>query len=152
MLDAIQMALGLMKKARNSRKAIVILSDGGDNRSRATVAQVKSAVVESDVLLYAMGIFDMGKGTREEQNGPKLLDELTAQSGGKLFRADSVDDLPATSARIGNELRSQYLLGYAPEDLAADGKYHRVKVELAPPPDMPPLRVHYRPGFFAPAR
>jgi Ca-activated chloride channel homolog len=130
----------------------VILSDGGDNRSRATVAQVKSAVMESDVLVYAMGIFDEGKGTREEQNGPKLLDEITARSGGKHFRARTVDDLPAISAQIGEELRSQYVLGYAPGNLETDGRYHHVKVELVPPPDMPRLRVHYRPGYFAPAR
>jgi len=152
LLDAIQMSLNLMKKGKNTRKALIILSDGGDNRSRATAAQVKAAVLESDVLLYAMGIFDVGKGTREEQNGPKLLDALTAQSGGKHFRADSADDLPSISARIGNELRSQYVLGYAPGALENDGRYHRVKVDLELPPDMPPLRVHYRPGYFAPAR
>lgn len=155
LLDAVQLAITQMKKARNSRKAIVILSDGADNRSRSTFRQVKDAVIESGVQVYAMGIFDAlehRKGSREEQNGPKLLDELTEESGGKHFRANTPGDLPAISARISRELRSQYLLGYAPGDLMADGKYHRVKVEVIPPPQMPDLRVHYRPGFYAPAR
>ena len=155
LLDAVQLALSQMKKSRNSRKAIVILSDGGDNRSRATYAQVKSSVMESDVQVYAMGIFDaleLRKATREEQNGPQLLDELAAESGGKHFRAEGLDDLPAISARIGNELRSQYLVGYAPSSLQADGKYHKVKLQLIPPPAMPALRVRYRPGYYAPAR
>ena len=156
LLDAVQLALVQMKKARNTRKAIVILSDGADNRSRSSFYQVKNAVIESGVQVYAMGIFDSmidgGKGSAEEQNGPKLLDELTAESGGMHFRANTPDDLPGISARISRELRSQYVIGYSPDDLAPDGKYHRIKVALDPPPHLPTLRVHYRPGFYAPVR
>jgi VWFA-related protein len=155
LLDAVQLALVQMKKARNTRKAIVILSDGADNRSRSTFYQVKNAVIESGVQVYAMGIFDAiegKKGTPEEQNGPKLLDELTEESGGQHFRANTPDELPGISARINRELRSQYLIGYSPDDLASDGKYHRIKLQLVPPPHLPTLRVHYRPGFYAPGR
>jgi Ca-activated chloride channel homolog len=154
LLDAVQMGVAQMKKARHTRRAIVILSDGADNRSRSTPYQTRMSLVESGAQLYAMGIFDSlnGKGTLEEQNGPKLLDELTAASGGHHFRAGTPDDLPGIAARIGMELHSQYLIGYSPAALQADGKYHRVKLQLAAPPDLPALRVHYRSGYFAPER
>lgn len=154
LLDAIHVALVNMKNARNLRKAIVILSDGGDNRSRFTAREIKNAMLESDVQLYAMGIFDPDesrKRTPEEQNGPQLLEELADQSGGRLYTVDRVDDLPAISARIGNELRNQYLLGYFSTNEARDGKYRRVKVKLIAPPRMPDLRTYHRPGYHAPA-
>jgi Ca-activated chloride channel homolog len=154
LLDAIQLALVQMKHARNPHKAIVILSDGGDNRSRRTAGEIKSALLESDVQLYAMGIFDTGdekKRTPEEVNGPSLLDRLAQETGGSSFPVGNVAELPEISAQIGNELRSQYLLGYAPLNEARDGKYRQLNVSLDPPPDMPPLNLHHRQGYYAPA-
>jgi Ca-activated chloride channel family protein len=154
LLDAIQLALVQMKHARNPHKAIVILSDGGDNRSRRTAGEIKSALLESDVQLYAMGIFDTGedkKRTTEELNGPTLLDELAHKTGGTAFPVGNIADLPEISAQIGNELRNQYLLGYAPVNGARDGKYRKVKVSLEPPADMPPLQMHHRQGYYAPS-
>ena len=155
LLDAVQLALTEMKKARNSRKALVILSDGGDNRSRSTFVRIKSAVIESDVRVYAMGIFDsaaLRKATPEEQRGPQLLDELAEESGGKHFRTNTADDLSEISTRISSELHSRYLLGFAPASLQADGKYHRVRIQLVAPAYAPALRVRYRSGYFAPGR
>src|SRR4029079_6625744 len=79
LFDAIHMALGVMKTARHQRKALVIVSDGGDNRSRYTFTAIKSDVLEADVQLYAMGIFDpegTTPGSPEESNGPQVLDHL----------------------------------------------------------------------------
>jgi VWFA-related protein len=155
LLDAIHMAIVQMKKATNSRKAIVIVSDGGDNCSRHSVGQIKNALLESDVQLYAMGIFDFDDSGRkrppEEVNGPKLLNELAELSGGRHYPIDDLNELPAISERIGMELRNQYLLGYSPLNLERDGKYRRVKLILAPPAGMPRLRTEYRQGYFAPA-
>lgn len=154
LLDAIHLALGQMKGAHNLRKAIVILSDGGDNRSRYTTSEVKNAMLESDVQLYAMGIFDpeeIRRKTSEEEKGPKLLDYLAEQTGGRLYFVENLDDLATFSARIGNELRNQYLLGYSPNNSSRDGKYRRVRVNLTAPPDMPNLRSYYRHGYYAPA-
>ena len=153
LLDAIHMGLVHMKKARNFRKALVILSDGGDNRSRFTESEVRNAMLESDVQVYAMGIFDESdprKLSPEELNGPHLLDELADHTGGRLYTVDHLDELPAISARIGNELRNQYLLAYSPSNDSRDGKFRRVKVSLTPPPDMPNLRTFYRHGYYAP--
>jgi Ca-activated chloride channel homolog len=156
LLDAIHVALMQMKKASNTRKAIVIVSDGGDNCSRYSVGQIKNALAESDVQLYAMGIFDpedsQKKRPREEINGPKLLSELADLSGGRHYPVGNLDDLPRISERIGLELRTQYLLGYAPASLEKDGKYRTIQLKLIEPPGMPPLRAQYRHGYYAPAQ
>jgi len=155
LLDAIHMALLQMKKAANSRKALVIVSDGGDNCSRYSFGQIKNALVESDVQVYAMGIFDPQDSTKkrppEEVKGPELLSELAELSGGRHYPIDDLNELPQISERIGLELRNQYVLGYSPENLARDGKYRTIKLNLAAPPGMPALRTQYRHGYYAPA-
>lgn len=153
LLDAIHVALAQMKRARNSRKALVIFSDGGDNSSRQTAGQIKSALAESDVQLYAMGIFGPAGSTQrtsEERDGPKLLDELAARTGGHHYPVTSLDELPAISARISKELRTEYVLGYSPASGAHDGKYHRVRVTMAAPEQVQLLHAYYRQGYYSP--
>jgi Ca-activated chloride channel homolog len=133
----------------------VIFSDGGDNSSRQTAGQIKNALVESDIQLYALGIFNPAgspRHTSEERDGPKLLDELAARTGGRHYPVDNLDELPAISARISKELRTEYVLGYCPAGAARDGKYHRVRVTLAAPAQMQELRAFYRQGYYAPAK
>ncbi len=153
LFDAIDLALKQMKRARNDRKAIVILSDGGDNWSRHNAREIREALLESDVQIYAMGIFDrneLANSPAEVRNGPRLLDEITEQSGGRHYRVDNLNELPAISAKIGNDLRSEYLLGYYPTNFSKDGKYHRIKIELAAPQARPGFRTYYRRGYYAP--
>ena len=153
LLDAIHLALAQMKHAHNLRKAIIVFSDGGDNRSRFTEREVKRDMLESDVQVYAMGIFDLDgsrKLTREEQDGPRLLTELAEETGGKNFPVDHLDDLPKVCDRIGNELRNQYLLGYMPANAARDGRYRQIKVVLANTTGRGQLKPFYRQGYYAP--
>jgi Ca-activated chloride channel family protein len=153
LLDAIHMAMGEMKHARNLRKALVIVSDGGDNRSRHTEREIKNAMLESDVQVYAMGIFDPSDTTKqsvEEQRGPRLLEELADQSGGSEYPVTSLDDLPSISAQIGNQLRNQYLLGYSPTNAERDGKYRIIRLTVTPQTDIPDLRVYFRHGYYSP--
>jgi Ca-activated chloride channel family protein len=151
LLDAIHMGLLQMKDARYSRKALIIVSDGGDNHSRFHETQVKEAMLEADVQVYAMGIFDLS-GTmprsREEREGPRLLNDLAEQTGGRHYPVTSLDDLPTVCARIGEALRNQYLLGYTPANPERDGKYRSVKVLLDSPD--PTVRIHNRLGYHAP--
>ena len=152
LLDAIHMSLAQMKTAKNLRKAIVIVSDGGDNRSRYTESEIKASMREADVQVYALGIFDpddQPKRTREEKDGPRLLGELADETGGRHYPVEDINQLPELCARIGNELRNQYLIGYAPTNGAEDGRYRHVKVTVVPPPEMPPLRAHHRQGYYA---
>src|SRR5579864_1309211 len=155
LIDAIHLALVQMKNARHARKAIVILSDGGDNRSRLTRREIKGALIESDIQMYAMGIFDpedVAKHTPEEENGPRLLDELAAQTGGRVYPVDNLDELESISSTLGNALRNEYLLGYVPSNESRDGKYRQVKVRLDMPDEAPKLNITYRHGYYAPAQ
>jgi Ca-activated chloride channel homolog len=155
LLDAVYLALHEMKKARNPRKALLILSDGGDNSSRYTESEIKNLVREADVQIYAIGIFEplSGRGrTAEEMAGPGLLSEIAEQTGGRHYPVDNINDLPDIAAKIGIELRNQYVLGYTPTNKERDGKYRRVKVKLVQPRGLPPLRAFWRLGYYAPSQ
>jgi VWFA-related protein len=155
LLDGLYLAMNQMKKARNPRKAVLIISDGGDNSSRYTESEIKKLVREADVQVYAIGIFEpiAGRGrTAEELSGPSLLSELSEQTGGQHFAADNLNELPDIAAKIGIELRNQYVLGYTPTNLEKDGKYRRVKVTLQQPKGLPPLKAFYRLGYYAPVQ
>ncbi len=150
LLDAVALSLKQEKRARNPRKALVILSDGGDNHSRLKEREVLREARESDVAIYAMGIFDEegSRGSTEERNGPRLLKTLAEDTGGKHFPVERLEDLAGVCARVDAELRHQYVLGYSPQAGGAvnDGRYHKIKVVL----DSPAMHAEYRPGYFAP--
>jgi len=155
MLDAINLALREMKKAKNSRKAIVVVSDGGDNHSQYTAAEIESLVRQADVQIYAMGVFGPSLSfglTPEEVSGPRLLSEIATQTGGRAFAAALTNDLPSVAARIAVELRNQYVLGYYPKNETKDGKYRHVEVKLAQPHGVSPLKAHWRLGYYAPTQ
>jgi len=155
MLDAIHLAVATMKHAHNSRKALIILSDGGDNFSRRNLRELKSTLIEADVQVYAMGVFDNDysrKHTPEERNGPRLLDQVVLDTGGRDYPIGKLEDLPDIGVRIARELRNQYVLGFAPATSVADGKYHRVNLQLTPPNADSALRTYYRQGYYAPGQ
>jgi len=153
LLDGVYLTMSEMKKAHNGRKAILIISDGGDNSSRYTESEVKNFVREADVQIYAIGIYESPAGrsrTPEELAGPVLLANLTESTGGKHFAVENLSDLPNVAAKIGLELRNQYLLTYRPKNTARDGKYRKLEVKLVNVSKIVPLR--YRLGYFAPAQ
>jgi len=155
LLDGVYMAMNHMKKGRNPRKAILIISDGGDNSSRYTESEVKNSVREADVQIYAIGIFEPigSRGrTPEEMNGPGLLNDLTEQTGGRHFAVDNLAELPDIAAKIGLELRNQYVLGYHPKNKERDGKYRKVQVKLVKLTGLPQLKPNFRAGYYAPAQ
>jgi len=155
LLDGVYMAMNQMKKARNPRKAILIISDGGDNSSRYTESEVKNAVREADVQIYAIGIFEPASSrgrTPEEMGGPGLLTEVTEQTGGRHFAVDNLAELPDVAAKIGIELRNQYVLGYSPKNGVRDGKYRRIQVRLVKTAGLPQLKAMFRTGYYAPTQ
>lgn len=155
LLDGVYMALHTMKKARNPRKALLIISDGGDNSSRYTESEVKNLVREADVQIYAIGIFEPVSSrsrTAEELSGPSLLSEIAEQTGGRHFPVENLNELSDVAAKIGIELRNQYIIGYTPSNTGRDGKYRRVQVKLIQPRGLPPLRAYWRLGYYAPTR
>lgn len=155
LLDAIYLGIHEMKKAKNPRKALLIISDGGDNNSRYNQGEIRNLVKESDVQMYAIGIYEAGGArdrTVEESNGPALLTELADLTGGRQYQVESLSELPDIAAKIGMELRNQYLLGYQPQNQERDGKYRRVEVKLVQPHGMPVLRAFWRMGYNAPSK
>ena len=155
LLDGVYMAMNQMKKARNPRKAILIISDGGDNNSRYTESEIKNTVREADVQIYGIGIFEpMGARGRtpEELSGPGLLSEVAELTGGRSYNVENLNELADIAAKIGIELRNQYVLYYTSKNQARDGKYRHVNVKLVQPRGLPPLKAFFRLGYYAPAQ
>ena len=155
LLDAIYLAMDQMKVAKHSRKALLIISDGGDNTSRYSMREVKNRVREGDAQIYSIGIeepWGVRGRSPEELAGPALLDEIAGQSGGRLFEVNDLNELPDIAAKIGMALRNQYLLGFAPLEPKRDGKYHKIVVKLAAPKGLPALRASFRSGYYAPTQ
>jgi VWFA-related protein len=155
LLDAVSVGLGEMKKAKNARKALVIISDGGDNNSKFSAEAVKDLVRQADVQVYSLGVFERGLGlglSMAEVSGPKLLTSLSEQTGGRVFAATHFSDLPTIAGRIGVELRNQYVVAYAPTNHKKDGKYRKVEVKVKPPAGLPDLKARWRAGYYAPSQ
>ena len=153
LLDGMYQALLHLRKGKNPRKAILVISDGGDNSSRYTESEVRNLLKEADAQLYAIGIFEpiSARGrTAEELSGPGLLNDMAEMTGGRHFPVENLNDLPDIAARIGMELRNQYVLGYISKNQNRDGKYRRVQVRLNQPRSLPPLRALHRQGYYAP--
>jgi Ca-activated chloride channel homolog len=150
LLDAIYMGVTKMRQAKYPKKALLIISDGGDNHSRYTENEIKAQVKEADVMVYAIGIYDRYFPTEEERLGPALLGEVAELSGGRAFTVENPNDLADVATKIGIELRNQYVLGYRPHNDSRDGKWRKIKVKLLPPKGLPPLRVYARTGYYAP--
>jgi len=138
--DAIFLAVQRMKRAKNPRRALVVLSDGGDNNSRYTDSEVRSLVRESDLRVYAIGLFEK----------PKFLKRLAAETGGGAVWARNLSELPDAVDKLSQEFRNQYVLGYSSANKQSDGKYRKVRVELLNSIRSMPLRVFWRRGYYAP--
>lgn len=151
LLDAIYLGVNKMRQAKYPKKALLIVSDGGDNHSRYTESEIKSMVKESDVMIYAIGIYDHYFPTEEEKLGPELLSDITEITGGRAFTVDNPNDLADVATKIGIELRNQYVIGYRPTNPGHDGKWRKIKVKLNPPRGLPPLRVYAKTGYYTPS-
>ena len=152
LLDALALSLHELKRSLKRRKALLIISDGGDNSSRYTEGELRRRVREGDVLIYAIGIYEpfASRGrSAEEVAGPGLLSDLAEQTGGSHFPAE-LAELPDIAAKIGIAMRNRYVLGYSPTDPQHNGRYHRVEIKVMPPRGLPKLNAHWRLGYFAP--
>lgn len=152
LIDATYLAVNKLRDGKFERKALLIVSDGGDNRSRYNENELRRVVRESDVQIYSIGIFDAYAPTTEEQQGPMLLTDVCEMTGGRMFRVSDVGDMGDIAARISAELRNEYVIGYRPSEVKQDGNWRKLKIRLVPPPGLPPLTVHNRQGYYAPSQ
>jgi len=152
LIDAVYLGVNKLRSAKQERRALLIISDGGDNRSRYTEGELRRVVRESDLQIYSIGIFDQYAPTQEEQMGPILLTDVCEMTGGRLFKVGDLGDLGDIATRISAELRNEYVIGYKPSEVRKDGNWRKLKVRLVPPPGLPPLTVHNRQGYYAPSQ
>jgi len=152
LLDGVHLAMTEMARARYPRKVIIIISDGEDNSSHWTVSDLKAAVREQDILIYAIAISSPSPSYASplQQMGEALLKQIASQTGGCMFRVNRLQQLPEVTDKIGGWLRNQYMLGYVPNRSAPDGVYRRVQLKIARPHGFPRLHAVWREGYYAP--
>jgi len=153
LLDAIYLGVTRMRFARYQRRALVIISDGGDNHSYYNEREIKALAEEADVLMYSIGIFDNMPvpvfKTIEEKLGKRLLTGITELTGGRTIAADDRDKVPGIAAAVSRELRQQYVLAYRSTHRLHDGKWRKIRVRMITATGALPLHVHYKKGYLA---
>jgi Ca-activated chloride channel family protein len=152
LLDGVHLAMTEMARARYPRKAIIIISDGEDNSSHWTVSDLKAAIREQDILIYAIAISSPAQSYASplQQMGEALLKEIASQTGGCMFRVNRTQQLPEITDKIGGWLRNEYMLGYVPNHSAPDGLYRKVRLKIARPQGFPRFHAVWRQGYYAP--
>ena len=152
MLDAISVAMNRLRSAKYKRRALLIISDGGDNSSHHKYREIKSLVRDSDVEVYAIGLFDTTLfKTYEEFMGKKWLSEITDATGGRTVTVDNVSKMGDAAAAVSTEMRSQYILGYRPSNAQSDGKRRQIKVRVInPSASEAQLQPSYKRGYVIP--
>jgi VWFA-related protein len=151
LFDGVHLALDEIKHAKHSRKAILVISDGGDNHSRYSYSEIKRELREAKAQIYSIGILEPAnrRNSLEVLSGPLLLDKITQETGGQFFEANDPRELQDAAFKIGMALRNQYVLGYAPAEANPVGKYHHLEVKVERPKGFPPLRLSFPSGYFA---
>ncbi len=148
--DACYLGVEKVVRGAHRKRALIIISDGQDNNSRYTFTEVRRLLKESDVIIYSVGILDQGANS-DSMMGEGILTELSGVSGGKYFPVQTNAEMNDIFERIALELRHQYSLSYRPSNFTANGKWHRIKVKVAPPRGLPRLYVRSREGYYATA-
>ena len=149
MLDAISLAEAKLRRARYQRKAIVIFSDGGDNASHYSLREIKALVEESDAQVYAVGLFEtFFVGSLEEKLGKMWLSDITDRSGGRTITVDNRSKVPQAAGEISREMRTQYVIGYRPDNISSRG-WRKIRVTVTEPHTRRPLHASYKKGYLA---
>jgi Ca-activated chloride channel family protein len=151
LLDAVYLGVDKLRHAQYQRRALLIISDGGENASHYKLREIKKLVEEADVGIYAIGIFDEGMPffrSIEEQFGKHLLTKITAAAGGRTIAVDNAATVPETAAAISRELRSQYVLGYRASVSTRDGKWRKIRVITKKMTGGPRLQTYHKKGYM----
>jgi Ca-activated chloride channel family protein len=144
--DAVYMGLDQIRRGKNEKKALVLITDGEDNSSRYSSVELREFARESDVQVYGIGVQGtLGYGFAEIQN-------IVSLTGGRVFFPTSFNDLDYYIDLVHAELRNQYLVGYSPTNSVHDGKWRKITVSLDAPPGLPRLAVRAREGYYAPKK
>jgi len=142
--DAIFEALPMLDRRTRDRGALLIISDGADTASSSTLREVRSALLKTDAFVYAIAIDSADPKAINARVNADALRDITNQSGGRTEVVHNAAELNDATARIADELNSQYLIGYT-STKAADGAYHSIRVKVAGTD----YRVRARSGYVA---
>jgi Ca-activated chloride channel homolog len=136
----------LSDSADNTRRAIILLTDGDDTISQVKMHEAIERAQKADALIYAIGIGDTYRGGVDMGS----LKKIAEQTGGRAYFPRSESELRSAFAQIQRDLREQYLVAYSPSNKARDGSYRRIQIEIVDPElRRQNLRLNYRPGYFA---
>ncbi len=149
LFDAVALAVHEMRGAKNRRRILFLISDGGDNHSRLTNRELSRLLDEEDVQIHAIGIHDH-MASMEEARGPWVLEDLAKMTGGQHHMIEKTDELPAMTAQMSLALHDRYLLGYKPTPPGPSGSFRRIDVKLTRPKDSSRLYVYSRRGYRMP--
>jgi Ca-activated chloride channel homolog len=141
--DAVYRGLDEVKKGRNEKKALILVTDGEDNSSKYTPAEIQELCKESNVQIYSIGLLG------PEGYGKSLVNGISDVTGGRAFFSNNLDDVDYYIGLVHVELRNQYLLGYTPTNTAYDGKWRRIRIKLDKPRGLPKLSIRAREGYYA---
>lgn len=149
--DAVYLGLETLSDGINTKKALLMITDGEDNHSRYTFSNVREYVKESDVQIYSIGIVDSyGSQLARGRSGRANIDELAETTGGRSFFPNSVYELEDITTKIAVELKNQYVLGYISSNQETNGEWRDVDVRVEEPRGLPRLTVRARQGYYAP--
>jgi len=150
MYDSVYVGLEKLKEGTNPKKALLLITDGEDNRSRYTFQNVKDFVKEQDVQIYGIGIVDEWNSQLSAgHTGRAMIEELADMTGGRAFFPDSVYELEDICTKIAVELKNQYVLGFHSANGAKDGKWRKLRVRINPPKGIEHLNVRAKSGYYA---
>ncbi len=142
--DAVLQGQGRLQAGTREKKVLIVISDGGDNASTHSLAEVLKIVGRSSALIYTIGIFDPD----DEDKNPDVLRRLAGATGGEAFVPGKLEDLVAICERIARDIRHQYTLGYVSSNVAKPGVYRSIRV-VARSAGNGRLVVHTRSGYIA---
>lgn len=152
LFDAVYVGLERIRSGSNPKKALLIITDGEDNHSRYTFADLKEYAREQDVQIFAIGIVDpVNSALVEGSNGRAIIEDLVGITGGRAFFPQSVYELEDICAKIAIELKSQYLIGYHPTNTDKNGNWRKIRIKVNPPKGLSPLSVRAKTGYYAPS-
>jgi Ca-activated chloride channel family protein len=143
--DAVAVALEKMQKDPLDKKVLLLISDGGDNMSKHTFAQVLQMAQASNVIIYTIGLFD----EQSADTNPKVLKRFADETGGYAYLPNSPKEVRDVCRQIAEDIRHQYTLGYTPTDAGHSG-YRKIRV-TASAPGHGKLFVRTRSGYFVPS-
>jgi VWFA-related protein len=142
--DAVATALEELQAGSRDKKVLIVVSDGGDNVSAHSLAQVMKLAGRSSAVIYTVGLFDQN----DPDQNPGVLKRLARATGGEVYLPSQTAEVVPICERIARDIRHQYTIGYVPANPSRDGAYRAIRV-LARAKGHEGLSVRTRTGYIA---